>query len=122
MIPAASAESNLFFILTPLGLSLLRRIEQRLIRQSARQILNIGCSWGDQPALHDADENNIVGRIDPTPRSGDAIPQEGPLAGRAAEFQRVLEYGEIIAKAQARLHLIQADAKLPRILHLVRNV
>src|SRR4051794_33301098 len=82
---------------------LLRRIDQRLHRQGARQILDVRARRRAGPALDDADEHDVVGRVDPEPGAGDAVPQERALADARADARRLFVDRDVEAEAEARL-------------------
>src|SRR5262249_48895853 len=102
----------------------LRGVDQRLIDELARQILDVrhrAHGTAGHHSLDDADEHHVVRRVDPEPRGRDAVPEVGTFAGRAAEAQRILEDREIQTEPEARLLTIVADAELARGFHLVRH-
>src|SRR5688572_32404978 len=99
---------------------LYRRIDQRLHRQRARQVLDVRARRRAGPALDDADEHDVVGGIDPEPRTRDAVPQERALTDARANARRLFVDRDVEAEAEARLLPVIADAELAGGLHCVR--
>src|SRR5580658_4302566 len=80
-----------------------------------------GRTGGAEHALDHADEDDVVGGVDPEPGSGGTVPVEGALAFGEIGFGWVENDGAVVAVAEAGSHDLGADAEFAGE-QLIRNV
>src|SRR5438552_3870389 len=102
----ASGAPQFAHVVWPPATDVTALIDDRLIDEAARQSV-------DRPrraevlVLHHADEREILDRIDPEPRAGDAEPGEGTVRDRVSGGCRVHHDLEVHAPAGSRRHRLQ---------------
>lgn len=92
--------------------ALFRRIDQCSVDYAAAEVLEVLRVWCAAHALDHADEDNVVGGVDPEPGTCGPVPEEGAFTLGQVCCWRVEDDGAVVSVTEAGAHTLRADAEL----------